>query len=165
MMANNALPPEVINTVGLIFLLERRLEYLFDKVLEPHNLTTKQWLLLSVVDKSEGGQPSLQEVARQLNTSHQNVKAIAVNLEKRGFLTMQKDAVDKRVTRLAVTPISDSFWQLREATDTEMFNKIFKHLTADEIKMLSPLLFKLLYGIQELTDQITIAADKGHSSN
>jgi len=148
------LPPEITNTVGLIFLIERRLEYLFDKILAPANLTTKQWLLLSVIDKSAGNKPSLQEVARQLNTSHQNVKAIAVNLEKRGFLVLEKDKQDRRITRLAATPASNEFWQARADQDISMFKAIFQHLTEAEVKTLSPLLFKLLYGIQEMTDQL-----------
>lgn len=152
----NTLPPEIANTIGLIFLLERRLEYLFDKVLAPHDLTTKQWLLLSVIDKSGIEKPSLQEVARQLNTSHQNVKAIALNLEKRGFLELEKDIKDKRVTRLTITPKCQQFWQAREDQDTTMFLSLFQHLTAVEIKGLSPLLFKLLYGVQEITDKLSV---------
>ncbi|MGE5380369.1 MAG: MarR family transcriptional regulator [Methylocystaceae bacterium] len=152
--AENTLPPEITNTVGLLFLLERRLEYLFDKVLLPHNLTAKQWLLLSVVEKTGNERPSLQEVARQLNTSHQNVKAIALNLEKRGFLALEKDADDKRVTRLRVTQLSKDFWQEREEQDNLMFLQIFQYLTAAETKTLAPLLFKLLYGVQEMTDRI-----------
>lgn len=150
-----ALPPEITNTIGLIFLLERRLEYLFDRVLEPFNLTAKQWLLLSVIEKSGIEKPSIQEAARQLNTSHQNVKAIAVNLEKRGFLVLEKDPRDKRITRLSATAASQHFWDNRAQEDYQMFMKIFQHLSPQEVQQLAPLLFKLLYGVQEMTEHVT----------
>ncbi len=145
---------DISKSIGLIFLLERRLEYLFDKVLAASNLTTKQWLLLAAIEKSPEENLSIQDVAKRLSTSHQNIKAIAQNLERRGFVSLFKDKNDKRVTRLAITPKCTSFWQEREGQDKELLFEIFNGLGDEEISTLPRSLVKLLRNADSITDRI-----------
>lgn len=144
----------ISKSIGLIFLLERRLEYLFDKVLAASNLTAKQWLLLAAIEKSPEANLSIQDVAKMLSTSHQNIKAIALNLEKRGFLSLDKDINDKRVTRIAITSKCTSFWQEREGHDKELMLEIFKDLGEEEISTLPRSLVKLLRNADTITERI-----------
>lgn len=145
---------DVSKSIGLIFLLERRLEYLFDKVLAASNLTAKQWLLLAAIEKSPEADLSIQDIAKRLSTSHQNIKAIALNLEKRGFVNLFKDKNDKRVTRLATTSKYTSFWQEREEQDKELLLEIFKDLGDEEISTLPRSLVKLLKNTDAITERI-----------
>ena len=145
---------DISKSIGLIFLLERRLEYLFDKVLAASDLTAKQWLLLAAIEKSPEANLSIQDVAKRLATSHQNIKAIALNLEKRGFLSLVKDKNDKRVTRLAITPKCTSFWQEREGQDKELLLEIFKNLGDEEISTLPKSLVKLLKNADAITERL-----------
>jgi DNA-binding MarR family transcriptional regulator len=146
---------EMSEIFGEIFQLERKLESLLDKVLAPYNLTTKQWLVLAVIENLFQRKPSIKEVARQLNTSHQNIKAIALNLEQRGFVTLESDPSDKRVTRLATTLQSKEFWQKREIGDKAYIAALFQYLTSQETLLLQQLLRKLSDGIDELSQQIS----------
>jgi len=140
---------------GLGFLLERKLESTFDKVLEPYNLTVKQWLVLAVIENAFKESPSIQEVARELNTSHQNIKAIALNLERRGFIMLAADSRDRRVTRIATTKKSKEFWQTREDEDKRLIAELFKYLTNEEVVTLHQLLGQLIQGAGELSERIT----------
>lgn len=150
----NEWQPEMNECFGLIFLLERKLETIFDKILSEHNLTAKQWLVLAAVENMLGGKPSVQEVARQLSTSHQNVKAIALNLERRGFMLLEKDPKDKRATRLSTTAESQALWQAREDVDKANLVELFKHFSNSEVQVLKQALFKLLSGADEMAERI-----------
>jgi len=135
---------EISESVGIIFLLERRLAYLFDQVFAESNLTAKQWLVLAAVEKLCAEEPAIQEVARQLSTSHQNIKAIALNLEKRGFITLYKDEQDKRVTRMAITEQCKTFWADRGDQDQAIFAELFQDFNDQEKVILHSALLKLL---------------------
>jgi len=145
---------EISESFGLIFLLGKKLEYVFDKILCPHNLTMKQWFVLAAIEKLFKEKPSIKEVARQLGTSHQNIKAIALNLERRGFVTLESDPKDKRVTRLSTTSRSREFWQKRESEDKALLAGLFKHLTSKELVIFHRCLGKIMQGVGELSDRI-----------
>lgn len=146
--------PEMNECFGIIFLLERKLESIFDRILAPENITAKQWLVLAAVGTVLGGEPTIQDVARQLSTSHQNVKAIALNLEKRGFLQLKKDSKDKRVTRLAITAQSEVLWQAREDVDKANLVEVFQLLSNEELKHLKEGLFTLMKGANQMSERI-----------
>ncbi|MDF2557254.1 MAG: regulatory protein MarR [Bacillales bacterium] len=124
------------------------------RILAPENITSKQWLVLAAVGKILGGEPTIQDVARQLSTSHQNVKAIALNLEKRGFLQLKKDPKDRRVTRLAITTQSQALWQAREDVDKSNLVEVFQLLSNEEIRHLKESLFKLMQGADQMSEKI-----------
>lgn len=85
---------------ALATLLTRKWEVIYNRDQTSGDLTLKQLLLLIVVEHSFDYDPAISEVADSLATSHQNVKAISVLLEKKGFVDLYKDDKDKRVIRL-----------------------------------------------------------------
>jgi len=125
-------------------------------VLAQRDLTTKQWLVLAAIEKSPSINLSIQDVAKRLSTSHQNIKAIALNLEKRGFVSLVKDREDKRVTRLSITPKCVSFWRERESQDEELLLEIFKNLGDEEISALPTTLIKILKNTDRITERIAM---------
>ncbi len=52
-----------------------------------------------------------------MGTSHQNAKQIAIKLEKKEFLVVNKDIKDKRVLRLTPTDKIREYVKLREDKD------------------------------------------------
>lgn len=157
MYKTNKWQAEMNECFGTIFLIERKLESVFDRILARENITSKQWLVLAAVGEILGGEPTIQDVAKQLSTSHQNVKAIAINLEKRGFLQLKKDPKDKRVTRLSITEKSKVLWAAREDVDKANLVEVFKLLSNEEIKQLKESLFKLMQGADLMSERIETA--------
>lgn len=151
---DNRWQQEISESFGMIFLLEKKLEFVFDKILIPHNLTMKQWFVLAAIENLFKEKPSIKEVARQLGTSHQNIKAIALNLEKRGFVALESDPKDKRVTRLSTTLQSQEFWQKRESEDKALLTELFKHLTSKELVIFHRSLSKIIQGAEELLEEV-----------
>jgi len=68
-------------------------------------LTTPQWLLLAVLHRGFGGQPTrIGDAATAYGTSRQNVKRVALQLQSRGYLEILPDERDRRATLLHLTP-------------------------------------------------------------
>ena len=134
---------------GTLFVVAQHLDRLGDLVLAPLGLTTKQWLLLAVVQEGfAGGRPTLTQAAAAYGTSRQNVKAIARGLEAAGYLRIVPDPDDRRATRLAVTDRVQIFttpeWHAREEA---FFAFAFGDLDAADVARLAHLLQRWLAGV------------------
>jgi DNA-binding MarR family transcriptional regulator len=95
---------------GSVFVLVQNLSRRVDVALEPLGLTSRQWLLLAVLQRSFPDRaPSLTEAAAAYGSSRQNVKRIAEQLARRGYLRMVADPADRRPTRLQLTDRASRF--------------------------------------------------------
>jgi DNA-binding MarR family transcriptional regulator len=137
-----------------VFVVAQHLDRLGDVVLAPLGLTTKQWLLLAVVERAFAGrQPTLTEAAAVYGSSRQNVKAMARGLEAAGYLRLVPDGTDRRALRLVSTGRSEVFsgapWKAREAA---FFAFAFGGLGAAEVEQLAALLGRWLAAVSARPD-------------
>ena len=135
---------KVFDVFGSIFLLSQKLQYITDFELGKKNLTTKQFLVLAAVDTAFENPPTLNEVAMVLSTSRQNVKQLANQLEKKGFMELVNDPSDKRKVLLRTTEKNRVFWDTHAKENMDFFRRLFGDLTRDEIEQLYLLLNKLM---------------------
>ncbi len=135
---------------GYLFLLSRRFEYITDQVLKADGLTTKQLLLLIAISRGFDKPPSVSQVASVLSTSHQNVKQIAAQLEKRGFVKLVRDENDRRRWLLTVTEQNQEYWASRDKEHSAAMFSLFKSLTPAEIEQFCRLLTKLVEGTEKV---------------
>lgn len=80
---------------GSLFILANRVQILGDKV-DPV-LSIKQWLLIAAIPQFKSGSPTISDIAKMIGSSRQNVKKMALILEKIGFVRLSKDDNDARV--------------------------------------------------------------------
>ncbi len=85
-----------------------------------------------------------------MSTTHQNVKQIAAGLERRGFMTLERDPANKRIIRLKVTDRCLALFKSREENDVKAINRIFENLTDDEMKAL----FNIIAKMESRADQL-----------
>jgi DNA-binding MarR family transcriptional regulator len=137
-------------TLVMVFMVEQRWRYFIDKELEPDNITMKQWLMLIVIASGFKTPPSIQEAADAMSTTHQNVKQIAAGLERRGFMTLERDPDNKRIIRLKVTDRCRALFQSREENDKKAMYSMFENLTDDEMKALFNIIAKMEHRADEL---------------
>lgn len=139
-----------IDLFAYIFLLSQRLQYISDKQLKGNGLTTKQFLMMAVTEKSFDHSPGIKEVAEALSTSHQNIKQMANQLEKKGFIEQFKDPNDMRVTRLRNTEYCKDFWD--NHADEQMMDimQMFKELTDQEIETMYVISKKLYQTLEPM---------------
>jgi len=109
-------PAPAVQAFRLIIALAQELRTLMDQRLQPSGLTTQQAAVLTVIEMA-GSPPGMTQVARALGMSHQNVKQLAVALERKGFLEIVPDEQDARSKRLQTTKQHKKFWAKRNAQD------------------------------------------------
>ncbi|AVQ38573.1 MarR family transcriptional regulator [Clostridium botulinum] len=136
---------------GMLFLLSNKLETLGNNFLG--ELTTKQWFFMLILMNFFKESPTLSELALEMGTSHQNAKQIAIKLEKKGFLVVNKDIKDKRVLRLTPTNKIREYVKLREDKDHFFIEKFFNVLTKEEVKSIYESFTKLLDNIQVIENE------------
>lgn len=118
---------------GSIFLIANRLQVLGDQYLSVDDLTTKQWFLNVMIAQFGENSPTLSEVAELVGNSRQNVKQLALKLEEKGFLDIQKDEQDARAVRLRLTEKSREFWKMRRKQDNDYITRLFEDLSQEEL--------------------------------
>jgi DNA-binding MarR family transcriptional regulator len=136
---------------GSTFVLVQHLGRRMDALLAPMDLTTRQWLLLAVLSKA--GRPlSLSEAAVAYGSSRQNVKAIALGLERRGFLRLAPDPADARALLLHPTPLVAQTFETPEAQaqGIDFLAGIFAGLSPTELADLHRLLRAWLHSLTEV---------------
>lgn len=133
---------------GMIFLLSNKLETVGNTFLG--ELTTKQWFFMLVLTTFFESPPTLSQLANQMGTSHQNSKQLAIRLQEKGFLSIEKDEQDNRVLRIVSTWKIKKYVKIRQDKDHHFIEDFFGVLTKLEIKELDKILFKLMDNIQTI---------------
>ncbi|NQT61815.1 MAG: MarR family transcriptional regulator [Candidatus Marinimicrobia bacterium] len=118
---------------GMIFLLSQRWQNLGDQELVSIGVTTKQWLLLVTLHVFFREPPTLNQLAEAMGSSRQNVKQLAANLQKAGFLEILQDARDKRILRFRLTQKNTDIWESRAEQDEVYISSLFGDVSLDDI--------------------------------
>ena len=121
---------------GYIFLLSNRLQTLMDASLVPRNLTTRQWLMLAVIDEFFDAPPTLTQTAQAMGTSHQNARRMAGKLEESGYLLVEKDTVDSRTLRLVLTEKTREMIAPRHQEDQVIFRNLLEGCSDEDLGVL-----------------------------
>ena len=145
----NVDPQVVYSLYRMVFNLSQRFQYLTDDILRKDNLTAKQFHLSAIIDQSFTEPPSVNEVANIMDTSHQNVKAIANQLQRKGFLQIEKDPDDRRRQLLKLTEKSRQYWDSQAKVGEAFMLSLFDALSDEEIVALSTMYTKLLMGTED----------------
>lgn len=132
--------------LGAILTLANRLQVLGDKL--DDQVTMKQWLLIAIILKSGSPAPTLSDVAEMIGSSRQNVKKMALILEKQGFVTLTKDSSDARMVRLQLTEKCMVYFAERSAREDQFMDALFHSFDTESTR-------GLYSGLTLLTDNIT----------
>lgn len=130
-----------------LFIAGNRLQTLFDSRIPA--LTLKQFMLLSLVRQAERP-PTLTRLGEMLGCSRQNIKKLAVILEKKGFVTLCRSARDPRAICVSSTQKTRDFFQKEFAVYESQLAYLFEVYTEEEIRTLFALMAKLYAGIDNL---------------
>lgn len=118
---------------GILFYLPNKLQVMLDQSLAQYDITAKQWFLTVIIEQFGDNPPTISEAAEAMSSTHQNVKQIALKLEKKGFLFLEKDQVDRRITRLKLTDKCFSFWEARQDESIRFLTELFAGFDDAEI--------------------------------
>jgi len=133
-----------------IHLLANRMQTLGDKI-DP-TISSKQWFVLAVISKFEDAPPNIGDAAAVLGTSRQNIKKMALILEKRGFLRLEKDASDLRNIRLFLTEQCYAYFKGREQQENQYLESIFAGIDGATLAALHGGMNKIIENMDALID-------------
>ncbi len=137
---------------GIIFNVANLCQSVLDQHLAPYDITTKQWYLSVIVNALFTSPPQISDVAKVMNTSHQNVKVIAEKLEKKGHLRFLPDESDQRKVRLKMTEQSIAFWQNLTPQSEAAMNRIFEGIPPQQLSMFCETLTIMLDNLDQMKE-------------
>lgn len=132
---------------GSLFLLANKLQVKGDVYFADDEMTTKQWFLILMISQFKDTPPMLSEVANLMGSTRQNVKQLALKLEEKGFLVIEKDQTDSRILRLKLTEKNEQYWDKRQAKDNTFIENLFKNFTKEEVNV-------MYHGIEKLLEEV-----------
>lgn len=143
--------PEREYIFASIFTLANRVQKLGDK-LEDY-MTIKQWMLIAVISKSENQALTVSEAAEIIGSSHQNIKKMAVILEKQGFLTLTKHPQDRRAVVLSITDYCRAYFAERGAMEEAFLSDLFQGIDEESMTGLFRGILQLQTNIERMEQQ------------
>lgn len=131
-----------------VFIQENRLHTVYDRYNE---MSCKQWLLMAVCNAFDEP-PDLSSLAEAMGCSRQNVKKLALNLEKDGYVTLEKSSADGRALYVKKTEKGIRFSQDNTELGVKVHDAIFREFTEEEIAQYYQLSIKMMHGIDYLEE-------------
>lgn len=130
-----------------LFIAENRLQTIFDNTIP--ELSLKQFMLLTMVRQSKD-HPTFTQLGRLLGCSRQNIKKLALALEKKGFVTIAPCRQDARASSIYPTSKLNDYFENVFTTYQEDLRFLFEVYSEEEIAQLFRLMMKLYKGIENL---------------
>jgi len=135
---------------GAVIVVANRMDTLLERELSQFNITAKQWFLSISVASLFEHPPTMKEAAREMGTSHQNVKQVALKLQEKKLLHLKKDEKDARVTRLHFTKESEEFWAKTSGESLNFTQELFAGITEEELASTRRALAKMMDNLSEM---------------
>lgn len=135
---------------GSIPVLANRMDTLMDRALQKYGVTSKQWLLSIILHSLFEAPPTIKEAAREMGSSHQNVKQVALKLQKKGLVRLEKDKKDARATRIRLTEASEAFWAQSNSEGDAFMEAFYRGIAPVNLHSARVVLEKLLENLNDI---------------
>lgn len=142
--------PDADFIFGILPIVANKTDTLLERALYRHNITSRQWLLMLVLFNMFDSPPTLKELAKEMGSSHQNVKQMALKLEEKGMLTLEKDEADLRATRVSPTEKSFKFWRGLEEDALAFMRAYFDGIDDNSLKCARESLSKIMQNLTSM---------------
>lgn len=94
--------------------------------------------------------PTLNDLSEVMGSSHQNVKQILLKLEKRGFVTLEADEIDKRKQRILITDSCREYCQKNDEQSRKIIQQIFEGINEDDLSVTIRTIMKMERNVSKL---------------
>lgn len=135
---------------GALMTIATLMDTKLDKALKPFDLTSKQWFLLMILRNLFETPPTLKQVAAALGSSYQNVKQVALKLEAKGFLVLERDQNDLRAFKIILTDKARTLNDELAPSATLFIKKLYQHIPAADMHMFQKTLNQIMLNVSEI---------------
>ena len=142
---------------GTLFFVAQKWQNIVDRKLRGRvGITTKQWMLLVIISRMFRDQlPTISETSAAFGSSRQNIKRIAVDLQKKGFIIIVPDPDDKRIQRLVLTGKHTEVFDGKDnlSWQEDFIRDLFSGFDQEELARLSKSMYRLLLRIEQIENE------------
>ncbi|HBL83395.1 MAG: MarR family transcriptional regulator [Clostridiales bacterium GWF2_38_85] len=135
---------------GAVLMIANKMDTLLDRSLSKYNITSKQWFLLLTLFNLFDNPPTISEVAKEIASSHQNVKQVALKLQEKGLIKLKKDRSDSRATRLVIAEASYKFWRDSAEDGRKFMDEFYDELSNEHITQARLFISKLILNLNNI---------------
>ena len=129
-----------------VFILENMLHSVIDRNSE---ISCKQWLVMTVANAFPQS-PDLTTLGNALGCSRQNIKKLALQLEKNGYIRLVKSEADARSLCIEITDKGKEFNYKNSAMGEAVHQQLFADFSEEDIDKYYELSVKMMHGIDRL---------------
>jgi DNA-binding MarR family transcriptional regulator len=129
---------------GLLLIISNKMNTLLEREFKEFDVTTKQWFLSETINSLFASPPTLKEVANAMGSSHQNVKQVAMKLQQKGLLLIEKDMTEQ----------SYDFWKQTDPKGAIFRERLFKEMDTKDISRTRHSLEKMLSNLAEIENAV-----------
>lgn len=126
-----------------VFVQENLLHAIIDRYLK--EITCKQWLVMVVADAYDAP-PDLSTLAKMLGCTRQNIKKLAVSLEKAGYVALNPSEKDGRSLCVEITDRGKEIIENSKNLEKKVHGSLFRDFTDREIEEYFRLSGKMMKG-------------------
>lgn len=138
---------------GGTFILANKLQLVADK--KARGLSTKQWFLMrNLHDLSEGPPPTITMLAKETDTSRQNVSKMLLTLHKQGYVVLRDSVVDRRSQTVEMTLKGQEVLNQMAGESTPFFAELFNGISSEENEAAANVLIKLITNLKKIQEDI-----------
>ena len=135
---------------GLFFAFHNRLQAVGDSFYE--EITCKQFFLMACMNLFPDAPPTMNDLAKIMGCSRQNVKQIVNSLEKKGVLDIKSDENDKRKQQIFMTEKAFSTAVKYEQKEAEFLKGLFDGVSVQEVDMAYRIISKMEDNLKKMED-------------
>jgi DNA-binding MarR family transcriptional regulator len=117
---------------GMLFSLSNRIQTIGDK--EFSDITMKQHFLVAALELFIEP-PSLKQMGELIGCSYQNVKRMAAQLEKKGYLIIRQDKADKRKLLLVQTGKVKQLVEESGEAAIKFMSSLYQGISQEDLKI------------------------------
>lgn len=131
-----------------LFIITNRIETSYNNNME--DITLKQLMLLILVSISEG--KSFTEYGELMGSSRQNIKSLAVSLEKKGYISIKQNAQDLRASGLYPENKAPEHFIDWDPFYGDQLKHLFSDFSDKDINQTYTLINKLFSGLEKMEE-------------
>ncbi|WRS26992.1 MarR family transcriptional regulator [Oscillospiraceae bacterium MB08-C2-2] len=138
---------------GGAFVLANKLQLVADK--KTHGLSTKQWFLLrNLSDLPADPPPTITMLAKETDTSRQNVSKMLEVLQRQGYVALQNNAEDHRSQSVVLTESGAQVLRQVAQEAVPFFTELFSGISEEECAVSADVVIKLIDNLCKMQEEM-----------
>lgn len=138
---------------GGTFLLANKLQVVADETIE--GVTTKQWFLLrNLLDLPAEPCPTITLLAKETDTSRQNVSKMLEVLQKQGYVMLHQSPEDRRSQTVEITEQGRRMMKSKALSARHFFTQLYSGISEEETAAAAAVMVKMLANIQRMQEEM-----------